>query len=86
MSKKIVNLDPTKVNPTTLLAQIAEREGLEAVVAVVRVDGYWHVAWSSDVDNGGLSMAALKLMFDVSRALHGDYSSPWTPPPEKEPA
>lgn len=57
-----------------LLAQIADYEGVDAIVAVVRINGCWTTCWSSGenapLDNGGKSMAALKLLNDVTFSIH----------------
>lgn len=74
-----------KVSPQALLAQIAERDGMEAVVAVVRVNGCWECCWSSGMDSGGLSMAAIKLLGDTQSWIHGDTSG-WSPPQNEEPS
>jgi len=66
------------VSVAALFAQILEREKMEAVVAVVRVDGCWYSTWSSGIDNGGLSMAAIKLMSDVQGRMH-DEPLTWSP-------
>lgn len=84
----VVCLDGSKVSVPTLLAQIAEYPGLDAVVAVVRVDGCWRTAWSSGVDLGGLSMASMKLTYDIQQELHreADDPRPGRSSSEKEPA
>jgi hypothetical protein len=67
-----------RISPHTLLAQVAERDGLDAVVVVARVDGAWSVCWSTGMDLGGLSMASMKLTADVTDALHGEPAQMWT--------
>lgn len=68
----VATLNNKSVSVKVLLAQIAEHDDLDAVVAVVRVNGCWRTAWTSAVDLGGLSLAALKLTYDVSAELHRD--------------
>lgn len=71
---KIVHIFPNgDVNWRALLAQIAEREGVEAVVMAVKIDGRWSTCWGSGeakLDLGSLSMAALKILRDVTVTLH----------------
>jgi len=55
--------DRNKVNWRALLHQVLEREGVEAVMCVVRIDGRWHSCWSSDT-LGGEAMGAMKLFND----------------------
>ena len=83
---KVVSLDGSKVSVTTLLAQMAEYPDLDAVVAVVRVDGCWRTVWSTGIDLGGLSLAAVKLFNDVAIELHrpSDEPHPGFSAPEKK--
>jgi hypothetical protein len=67
------------VSPQALLAQIAEREGLDGFVGVVRVNGCWYSCWPDGLDHGALSMAAVKLLTDVQARMHGEELT-WTPP------
>ena len=69
MSGKIINLDPGQLSWETLLHQILEREGVEAVVMAVRIDDRWHTTWSNET-HGGLCMAAMKLQADVLDWIH----------------
>ena len=62
----------SKVSPAALLASIAEREGMDAVIVVVRIDGCWGSCWSGGIDLGGMSMAALKLLYDVQSLINDD--------------
>lgn len=72
--EKIVHLNATKdINWRALLAQIAESKDVEAVVAVTLINGRWVTCWGSgegNLDCGGLSMAALRLMRDVTEYIH----------------
>ncbi len=68
MSEKIAFLRRDKVGAVPLLHQIAERDGLEAVVVCVRIDGEWHTAWGGDLNAGSLALAAMKVFRDVSNA------------------
>jgi hypothetical protein len=79
MSEKIAFLRG-RVSIPALLASIAEREGLGAVVMVCRVNGCWDVCWADGLTSGGLSMAAIKLMSVVQDAIHGMPSSGSSPP------
>ena len=68
MTEKIAHLHPELgVDPQALLAQVAEREGLQAVVVVARICGRWYTCWGGgkNLDNGSKSMAALTLLNDV---------------------
>jgi len=65
----IVNLDPTRLDWRTLLHQTLERDGVEAVVMAVRIDGRWHTAWCNET-HGGLCMASMKLQSDVLDWIH----------------
>jgi len=72
---KITVLDPVKgLHWRTLLAQIADEPGTDAVVCVVRINGAWTTCWSSGekapLDLGGISMATLKLTCDVTSFIH----------------
>jgi len=69
VSDKIVNLDPNRVSWRTLLHQTLEREDVEAVVMVVRIDGRWHTLWSNE-PHASLCMAAMKLHHDVTDWIH----------------
>ena len=73
-----------RISVPALAASIVDRDGVEAMVAVVRVDGCWECCWSSQIDGGSLSMAAMKLLYDVQRFLHGYERSGWTPPEDGE--
>ncbi|MGH9806521.1 MAG: hypothetical protein ACRD9W_04560 [Terriglobia bacterium] len=79
MSGKIAFLNKEVISPAVLLAQVAEREGLEAVVILVRVNGCWISCQSSSVTTAGLSMAALKLLSDAQDLMH-DVEASWSPP------
>ncbi len=68
MTEKIVALRPGTMPWKPLLHQILERDGVEAVMLAVRVDGCWQTCWSNDT-LGGLAMGAMKLFRDVSDAL-----------------
>jgi sulfur relay (sulfurtransferase) complex TusBCD TusD component (DsrE family) len=61
--------DRDKINWQALLHQILEREGVEAVMCVVCVDGRWHSCWSSETAEGK-AMAAMKLFNDVLIDMH----------------
>ena len=77
-----------KVSVKALLGQMAENEEMDAFVAVIRVDGCWRTIWTSGLDLGGLSLAAMKLSYDASVELHRGEDAPrpgWTPD-EKSPA
>ena len=65
MSEKIVNLHSDKLHWRTLLHQTLDREGVEAVVMAVRIDGRWYTAWSRETA-ASLAMASMKLGRDVS--------------------
>ena len=73
-SEKIIQLCAnSRVNWRALLAQVAEREGVDAVVMVVRTNNQWTTCWGSgdaELNLGSLSMATLKLMSDVQLTLH----------------
>jgi hypothetical protein len=56
--------DRNKINWQALLHQILEREGVDAVMCVVRVDGRWVTCWSNET-LGGRALAAMKLFNDV---------------------
>lgn len=71
MTEKIVNLRSDKIGWRALLHQTLEREGVEAVVVAVRIEGRWHTAWSNEA-MAGLAMAAMKLNRDVSDFLAED--------------
>ena len=71
MSEKIINLRPDKLSWQTLLHQTLERDGVEAVVMAVRIDGRWSTAWCNET-NAGLAMAAMKMARDVSDWLETD--------------
>lgn len=63
-----------------LLSQIRE-DGIDGLVAIVRLDGCWKTCWTSGIDLGGLSMAALKLQADVIHEIHRKEDHPflgWT--------
>jgi hypothetical protein len=81
-------LNNKSVSVPVLLAQIAARDDLDAIVAVVRVDGRWRTAWTSGIDLGGLSMAAIKLHADVAQEMHRTEADPrpGLSGPEKESA
>jgi hypothetical protein len=83
MSGKIAFLSEI-VSPHALLAQIAEREGLEGFVAIVRVNDSWYSCWSTGFDHGSLCMAAVKLLADVQANMYGEEMR-WSPP-EKDSA
>lgn len=72
----VVCLDERSVSVSALLAQIAEHPGVDAVVAVIRVDGCWRTVWTSGVNLGGLSMAAMKLMSDSMQEVHREDDAP----------
>jgi hypothetical protein len=71
MPEKIVNLHKDKVAWQTLLHQTLERDDVEAVVMVVRIDGRWTTAWCNET-MAGLAMAAMKLFRDISDWLEAD--------------
>jgi hypothetical protein len=79
MSEPKIAFLGNNVSVPALLASVAEREGLDAVVMVCRVNGCWETCWSNDIDYGGLSMAALKLLTAAEDAMHGRPST-WSPP------
>lgn len=60
----IVNLNPDEIAWQTLLHETLEREGVEAVVLIVRTDDRWHTAWST-LSNASVCMASMKLQDDV---------------------
>ena len=63
------------VSPRALLGQVMGREGVDGVVIVVRIDDKWQSCWSSGVNMGGLSMAALALQHDVIATIYSEDSS-----------
>ena len=67
-------LDEKKIHYKTLLAQVADREGVDAVVMVVRINNRWSTCWSDGADGGlnlgGLSMAAMKLFHDIQLEIN----------------
>jgi hypothetical protein len=71
MAEKILLLDPDKLPWRVVLHRILEREGVEAVMCVVRIDDRWHTTWSNEA-LGGLAMGAMKLFRDVSDFLEDD--------------
>ncbi len=68
MSEKIVHLRDNIVDWRALLHQILERDGVEAVLLAVKIDGRWTSAWSNEA-LGGMAMGVMKLFRDVSDAL-----------------
>lgn len=67
----VTALNDRSVGVSVLLAQIAEYgDELDAMVAVLRIDGCWRTVWTSGIDLGGLSMAAMKLSHDVTHEIH----------------
>lgn len=73
MSEKIVFLRPGKMGAVPLLHQVAERDGLDAVVICARIDGRWHTAWGGeDLNCASLSMATLSLTRDVTNYITED--------------
>jgi hypothetical protein len=74
-----------KVSVPALFGQILEREGLEAVVVLVRITGCWTACWSDGVTVAGISMAALKLMGDAQNYIHGEKRSGWSSQEEAPP-
>lgn len=64
--------DRNKINWRVLLHQILERDGVEAVMCVVRIDGCWHTCWSSET-LAGTAMGAMKLFNDVLNDIHEDH-------------
>ena len=77
---KIVHLRiaGTSISWRALLAQIAEREGVDAVVIAVRTNDRWSTCWGAGdnpLNNGSLSMAALKMLGDVLAEIHVDENS-----------
>ena len=73
---KVEAISSNSVSPKVLLAQIAERDDVDSIVAVVRADGSWRSVWTSNVSLSSLSMAALKLMNDVMVEMHREGDSP----------
>lgn len=71
MPEKIVNLRSDRLSWQTLLHQTLERDGVEAVVMAIRIDGRWHTAWCNET-LGGLGMAAMKLFRDISDFIEDD--------------
>lgn len=74
--EKIAHLQAlgTSINWRALLAQITERDGVDAIVVAVRIDDRWSTCWGSGegvLNNGSLSMAALKILGDVQAEIHG---------------
>lgn len=72
---KITNLHPHKLGWRTMLHQMLEQDNIEAVVCVVRIDGGWRTTWCNET-HGGLCMAAVKLMHDVTDWIHDDPGIP----------
>ena len=70
MSERIVAIGG-KLSWRVLLHQILEREGVEAVMCAVKIDGRWHTAWGNEA-LGGLAMGAMKLFRDVSDFMEED--------------
>ena len=54
-----------------MLHKLLDRDDIEEIVFVTRVDGVWSCEWSA-VENGGLCMASMKLAHDVTRHIHED--------------
>ncbi len=68
----VVALNDKSISVATLLAQIADCPDTDAVVAIIRSEGCWRVCWTSAIDLGGLSLAAVKLLNDVQVEMHRD--------------
>jgi hypothetical protein len=72
------------VSPAALFAQILEREGLETVVVLARVNGCWETTWATGVTTAGLAMAALKLLDDAQCYLYDQKRPGWSAPEDDE--
>jgi hypothetical protein len=79
MSSKVAILHPETTTPSALLAQVANWEGLDGVVCMVRINDGWSTCWSSGINLGSLSMACLKLQADVVARMHDIDDSPTGP-------
>lgn len=63
---KVVQFGRGTLNHKALLHQILDSEDVDAVALVVRIDGRWRTCWGGAINSGSLSMAAIKLLHDVS--------------------
>ena len=67
----VVALRESGVTVDVLISQIKEGETpVDGLVCVVRRDGCWQTCWTTGVDLGSLSMAAMKLFSDVTVEMH----------------
>lgn len=83
MTIEFLSLD--RVSPAALFGHILERDGLQAVVAVVKVDDCWYCTWAGDLNSGDLSFASVKLLHDVQEHCMKGEPLAWSQPC-KEPA
>lgn len=66
---EVIILHPEKASALNVLAELSSREDLEAVVVVAKLDGAWRPCWSTDINLGGLSTAAMTLQAQVMREI-----------------
>jgi hypothetical protein len=67
---KLVVLRPEKISVQALLHQVLEDSEVDGVIVVARRDGRWSTCWSTGINIGSLSMAALKLVHDTTEFMH----------------
>lgn len=62
-------INTEKISAVPLLHQVAQMEGLEAVLITYRSDGRWRTVWGgADLNHASLALAAMKTFRDVSDA------------------
>ena len=79
MSGKVQIIRPEAASPSATLADVANRDGLDGVVVIARVNGSWSTAWSADVALASLCMASMKLQSDLIDAMHDQDVRPNVP-------